>query len=86
MIEGEIVDVYKLDLTDAEGEATSTPSFAKKIEVLPFKESLEVNKVVDEDIFEDHVKPYFTSKTARCGGRPVMMGDIFTTAGGLSFK
>jgi transitional endoplasmic reticulum ATPase len=86
LIEGEMVDLYKLDLTNAEGEPTSTPSFAKKIEVLPFKESLEVNKVSDEDIFENHVKPHFTSMTAGSGGRPVMMGDIFVTAGGVEFQ
>ena len=83
----EMVDVYPLKLEDDQGELTSKPPMAKKVEVLPFKESLDINKVSDATLFDEHVKPYFTSEAAKLSnGRPVMMGDIFQTEGGIEFQ
>jgi hypothetical protein len=83
----EMVDVYPLKLTDERGKSTSKPPMAKKVEVLPFKESLDIHKIGEDAIFDDHVKPYFTSQAAGVsGGRPVMMGDIFMTEGGAEFQ
>jgi transitional endoplasmic reticulum ATPase len=87
----EMVDVYPLDLTDVTTGnlmAGNKPPMAKRVEVLPFKESLDIHNVREgAAIFDDHVKPYFTESAAlQSGGRPVMMGDIFTTGGGVEFQ
>ena len=76
-------------------EFNVAPPVASKIEVLPYEES--ILKIEDADLFEDHIKPYFTSIGGGGKGgeeegedgykqRPVMVGDIFTTQAGGEFQ